>query len=206
VNALGGSSEFSLCVPAVNDADDDNDGYTDVVESGALLCLGNGNEDGPPVVNDDALVNDGCPAVGPPESMPQCANNLDDDGDAAVNDGCAQANAFSEAQFKIGTSSSDPCGTDGWPSNPFDGGLSANKTDIQDIVSFIAPQRRLDKSPPNPLFNMRWDLEPGPNSVFTNFISIFDLTTMLSGGLASPAYPPMFNGFRAFGRTCPFPP
>ena len=36
----------------------------------------------------DGFVNDGCPAVGPPEAGPQCLNNIDDDGDGAVNDGC----------------------------------------------------------------------------------------------------------------------
>src|SRR5438552_10357941 len=36
----------------------------------------------------DGFVNDGCPAVGAPEVGPQCLNNTDDDGDGKVNDGC----------------------------------------------------------------------------------------------------------------------
>src|SRR3989442_4422498 len=36
----------------------------------------------------DGFVNDGCPAVGPPEVGPQCLNSTDDDGDGAGNDGC----------------------------------------------------------------------------------------------------------------------
>jgi hypothetical protein len=38
-----------------------------------------------------------------------------------------------------------------------------------------------------------------------DFISIFDITTILNGTPGSPAYPPMFAGPRAFGRTCPLP-
>lgn len=36
----------------------------------------------------DTVVNDGCPAVGTPETNTQCSNTTDDDGDLAINDGC----------------------------------------------------------------------------------------------------------------------
>jgi hypothetical protein len=36
----------------------------------------------------DGYVNDGCPAVGDPETGEDCDNHLDDDGDTVVNDGC----------------------------------------------------------------------------------------------------------------------
>src|SRR5438477_4436505 len=36
----------------------------------------------------DGFVNDGCPAVGAPEVGPQCLNYPDDDGRGTVNDGC----------------------------------------------------------------------------------------------------------------------
>jgi len=138
----GSTSEFSNCIPAVNDGDDDNDGYSD------------------------------------------------------VNEGA------------IGTSPTDPCGYDGWPSNVFDTSPSDNKLDVQDIISFIAPVRRLDTSPPGPPSNYhpRWDLSPGPNPPFPNHISIYDITTMLNGVPGSPAYPQMLGGPRAFGKECPFPP
>lgn len=46
----------------------------------------------------DQIVNEGCPAVGPPEdsgSVPsQCKNALDDDGDGFVNDGCEVMERF----------------------------------------------------------------------------------------------------------------
>ena len=139
----GNTSEFSACIPAVEDADDDNDGYTDT---------------------DEAL---------------------------------------------IATNPSDPCGNDGWASDLDSTGFSANELDISDIVSFIAPVRRLDSSPtvpPNVGYNPRWDLVPGPNPPFTNHINIVDMIALLSGPAGSPAYPPMFGGARAFGRDCPFPP
>jgi subtilisin-like proprotein convertase family protein len=137
----GNTSEFSNCVSAFNDGDDDNDGYTDANES------------------------------------------------------------------LIGTNPSDPCGHDGWPSNPWDASPSDNRFDVQDILSFVAPVRRLDTSPGLfSAFHPRWDLAPGPNAPFLSFINIIDLTTMLNGSAGSPAYPPMFNGQRAYLKDCPFSP
>ena len=75
---------------------------------------------------------------------------------------------------------------------------------MQDIISFIAPVRRLDTSPgPTSNYLPRWDLAPGANFPFPNHISIFDITTMLNGVPGSPAYPPMFGGPRAFLKDCP---
>jgi hypothetical protein len=103
----------------------------------------------------------------------------------------------------ITTGSLDACGLDGWPSNLDDSGASANKLDIADIVSFLAPApRRLDSSPPGPPYNPRWDLVPGPG-IFSNHINIADMVALLAGPTGNP---PMFGGARAFGKTCPFPP
>lgn len=55
------------------------------------LCADAADDDG------DGRVNDGCPAVGAPESHPtpnQCAGAADDDGDTVVNDGCPAAFLF----------------------------------------------------------------------------------------------------------------
>jgi hypothetical protein len=83
-----------------------------------------------------------------------------------------------------------------------DGALPAfNEVNIQDVSSFISPIRRLDTSPPNPLFDARWDLNPGINAPFTNTINISDLTTLTAGQPGSPAYPPTYNGVRAFNGT-----
>jgi hypothetical protein len=173
----GDTTEFSNCIPAFDDGDDDNDGYTDDAEAGVPLCTSAGNDD----AFDDAVANDGCPG------------------------GPAQAGAYSEALFKIGTNPLDPCGGDGWGSDIFDTGGSANKLDIQDITSYIGPVRRIDKNPNQAGYGMRWDLFPGKGA-FSAFINIQDITTLLNGPGASPAYPPMLGGLRAFGKTCPFPP
>ena len=47
----------------------------------------------------------------------------------------------------IGTKADDPCGTDAWPSDIIGTGISANKFDIVDLGSFVAPLRRLNTSP-----------------------------------------------------------
>jgi len=201
-DATFNTSEFSKCVAVGTALDDDGDGYTTSAEAGAPLCDDALNAD----VGDDALINDGCPASLAPESVGQCANSTDDDGDLTVNDGCPKVGAYSEAQFNIGTGALDSCGNNGWPSDLDDQPLSANELDIFDISSYIAPVRLLDKSPgPGSPYNARWDLSPGP-APFTSFINIVDITTMLSGAAGSPAYPPMFGGLRAFGRLCPFAP
>jgi hypothetical protein len=156
------------------DPEDDGDGYTDVAESGASLCLNATNED----TFDDAVVNDGCPG------------------------GPAQAGTYSEAQFKIGTGSHDPCGGNGWPSDVDSTGSSINELDIFDITAYLGPTRRLDTSPPNPSYNTRLDLLPGRGAL-AQWINIQDVTTLLSGTTGNP---PMFNNQRAFGKVCPLAP
>jgi hypothetical protein len=118
--------------------------------------------------------------------------NTDSDGDGYLD----------PAEFAITTDLLNPCGADGWPSNTDDAGLSANKLDINDIVSFLTPVRHLDKSPPNPDFSARWDLAPG-NSGLVSQINIVDVTTLLGGATGNP---PMFGNTRAFGKVCPYAP
>jgi hypothetical protein len=193
------------------DADDDGDGFTDVVEFGAPLCADNVNNDGPPPtphpMNDDTLVNDGCPAVGAPESGDQCANATDDDGDGFVNDGCPRAGLFSEGQFRIGTGSLDPCGNNGWPlelvSTPAE--FTGNKYNISDLGSFVAPIRRMGTIPGQAAFSSRWDLVPGDSGLTSGgWINIVDLGATIGG---PTGFPPMLGGAKAMGGpACPFPP
>jgi hypothetical protein len=160
--------------------DCDGDGHTGAAEAGAPLC-GNGvNDDGAPL-SDDGIVDDGCPG------------------------GPTQAGQFSEAQFNIGTTDQDPCGTDGWPSDLVSGGTpdSTNRVNILDLTSFMAPVRRLDKSPGHPDFSARWDLVPG-RGAFLEWIAIDDLTAVLAG---PSGFPVILSGSRAFdGPPCPWPP
>ena len=101
----------------------------------------------------------------------------------------------------IGTNSALDCGNpdtskSGWPSRnwPADlaSGTSANRIDLQDITSFLAPVKRIGTSPGMPGFDVRWDVVPG-KGIFADQINIADLSLLIS--LA----PPMFQGERAFG-------
>jgi CSLREA domain-containing protein len=156
-NPTGNTSELSTCIPAVNDADDDDDGYTDIAEAGTPLC-GNALDD-----DSDGTTDDGCPA------------------------GPAQLGPFSEAQFKIGTGPMDPCGLTGWPSDLVSGSIpnSTNALTIADITGFLGPVRRLDKNPGQTGFDSRWDVAPGRSGIGA-FLNIVDITTLLGGTTGNP--------------------
>jgi hypothetical protein len=159
----------------VCDGDADNDGYSNSVESGTPLCSNAANDDN----LDDAVANDGCPG------------------------GPVQAGSLSEAQFNIGTNPLGRCGAGpvpapsaDWPADLIVGSIpdSTDKVTVIDIISFIAPTRRLDASPPNPPYSQRWDLVPG-KGILATWINIQDLTNLI---VLAPPMPP-FNGGRAIG-------
>lgn len=182
--------------------DADGDGYSNVLESGEPVCLGSANDDN----FDDALVNDGCSAVGAAEV--DCTDSVDDDGDTIVNDGCPQVGNLSEGAFNIGTDPNGRCSegvepgpSPEWPSDLVSGGIpdSTDAITITDLTSFLAPARRLDTSPGDAGFDARWDLTPG-RGIFANWIVINDLTALIAGTSGNP---PMFGGERAFsGPMC----
>jgi hypothetical protein len=197
-------------LPDVFDTDDtDRDGYPDEAEAGTPLCGANTlNNDG----FDDALVNDGCPAVGPAEA--DCADTtmvglpLDDDGDGANNDGCP-ALFLSEAAFDIGTERDEPCdpgvGPDpstAWPSDFVSAGVpdSTDVLTITDLTSFIAPIRHLDTDPSEVGFSARWDIAPGQTfgGPTADWIQVTDLTALFAG---TTGFPPNFGGLRPFNTT-----
>jgi CSLREA domain-containing protein len=186
-----------LPATAIN-TDCDGDGFIGLNENGAPFCANAINDDSSPG-DGDASVNDGCPAVGPPEL--DC-DDADSDADGFVNDGCPQINAISEGSLQIGTSDQDPCGQNGWPADLLSGGTSTNKLNVQDIIAFINPKRILDTSPGHPNFNSRFDLSPGKGA-FAQWINIQDITALLNG---TTAFPPMFANARAFDKTCPWTP
>ena len=112
---------------------------------------------------------------------------------------------FSEAQFKIGTGSADPCGNNGWPlelvSTP---AFTANKYNISDLGSFVSGVRKLGKNPNQAGFDARWDLEPGHSGLAASgWINIVDLGKTTGG---ATAFPPMLGGARVLNQECPFPP
>jgi len=74
---------------------------------------------------------------------------------------------------------------------------------IQDVTSFVAPVRHFDSSPGDePLYNPRWDIRPGAGAL-PKWINIQDVLQLVAGPTGNP---PMLNGARAFGQTCPLPP
>ena len=198
-NGIGNACDYLLA------GDLDGDGSPDRYETGFPLCLGVTPPDADTF--DDALTNDGCPAMGTPEIA--CFGTVDDDGDTLVNDGCPTAGFYSEGQFKLGTNHKARCGVGAvpsqsaaWPADLISGGVpnSTDRVNLLDLTSFIAPIRRLDTNPSNPNFNMRWDLRPGPNIGGGTFIGIGDLTNLIAG---TTGFPPMLGGARAFnGPAC----
>jgi hypothetical protein len=192
--------------------DTDGDGFSDRDEAGWPMCYGNLNDDLSPY---DLDVNDGCPAYGALKEVgTQCyyPNVVDDDGGdgpvSMINDGCAQDGDFSEASLRIGTLHTDRCDEGpesgpsvGWPLDFVSGGLfgSTDRVLMDDFNTFLTGPRRLDSSPGDPNFDVRWDLVPGPG-IFTSWINVADLTAMYTG---ITGYPPMFGGQRALnGPAC----
>jgi len=204
------------------DTDDDNDGYDDIAESGAPVCLGSVNDDNNTTMGgtlaDDSLVNDGCPVVGAAgESV--CTGAVDEDADGAVNDGCAPSGAYAEGAFNIGTNVIARCHAGGvvnpspsWPADTSSDGIpsSVDRVTLTDVLTFVAPNRRIGTSPGNPLFLSRFDLVPG-RGVVADWINVSDILSLVNG---NSGYPPMFDpdgpgplpAARAFsGPTCTGP-
>jgi hypothetical protein len=147
----------------------------------------------------DLDASDNCPAVYNPSQ-----SNVDLDGLGDLCDsGDFDRDGYSdsaESRF-IGTNPAAPCGA-GWPSNLVDPvAQPADHLDIYDLTSFLAPVRRLDSNPGDATFSTRWDLVPGLGG-FPNYISIHDLVALLDGPTGAP---PMFDGARAYDKTCPSP-
>jgi hypothetical protein len=129
------------------------------------------------------------------DSFSVSATAADSDGDGF--DGSVESH--------VGTDPADPCGnldaggaSASWPADFATGGMpsSTDRVTISDLTSFLAPNRRLNSSPGQPAYNVRWDLVPGTGAS-GSVINIQDLTEILV--LA----PPMFGGRRAFnGPAC----
>lgn len=183
------------------DPDDDNDAVMDVSDNCPLQANANQlNTDGDtmgdacdPDDDNDNVVDgfDNCPLTMNPAQA-------DWDGDA-IGDACDDGDGdgyFDDAEWHVGTNPSVQCGVDGWPADLTSTWLSANVVDISDITSFLAPTRRLDTSPGDSAFNVRWDIAPGPG-VFSDHINIADLTSLLSQSV------PMLNGEPAMHHACP---
>lgn len=128
------------------------------------------------------------------EPLPSGASAYDCDGDGYK--GSAEAHVFASA----GGMDQDPCGNSAWPADIAGGSVSANKVNLVDLSSYLAPVRRINTSPGDTNFHVRWDLVPG-NSGVGQHINLIDMASV------STVKPPMLGLVRAFnGPPCPWPP
>jgi hypothetical protein len=127
------------------------------------------------------------------EALPAGADAYDCDGDGYK--GSAEAHVFTATNAR----DQDACGLTAWPADLVAGAFSTNKLNIQDLSSFIAPARRLNTSPADGAYDVRWDLVPGAG-VLSDHINIQDMSNLTT------LRPPMLGGPMAFnGPSCPWP-
>jgi N-acetylneuraminic acid mutarotase len=179
-----------------DDDDDDNDGESDDDDDG------DGDDDDDPVDNCES--DDDGDGVGDFGDNCQTEPNTgqEDQDDDGHGDDCDDSDGdgfVDSAELHVGTLPAERCGAAGWPANTFDQAASANKLDIQDVLSFVSPVRRLSTSPGNADFDPRWDLVEGQMLGAGYHINLHDITALLGGSTGNP---PMFGGARAFGRLC----
>ena len=155
-----------------------------------------------------------------PERIDGAFASTDDDGDTIVNealsdgtesydcDGDGFSGTAEEHVFGSGAGSSvrdqDSCGGNGWPADLDSTGASANRIDLLDVTSFVAAPSKLNTSPGEPGYDVRWDLVAG--SASGKQINILDVAALVAW--KSPtASPPMLGEARAFGGpACPWAP
>ena len=137
------------------------------------------------------------------EGLPPGALSYDCDGDGYI--GSAENNVYAPNT----RGDQDACGSDssphqspatpiGWPGDVKGGSFSGDRLDVADLASYITPVRRLNKSPGDAGFDVRWDIVPG--STFGKVINLQDLASI------SALIPPMLGSVRAFsGPLCRWP-
>jgi len=162
-------------------------------------------------------------AASRPERIDGVYANVSDDGDSQIDealpanipmadcDGDGFTGTAEDFVYSPSTQGDqDPCGAApaaapfnapiGWPADLKTGGIpdSTNKINVGDIVTFLAPVRRLDTSPGDPGYDVRWDVVPG-NSGQAKEINSVDYYYVANFA------PAMLGSVRAFnGPPCPW--
>ena len=195
------------------DPDDDNDGANDSAD--LLDCEGDPYDAGKKPERVDGsfatVDDDGDTLVD--EALPAGAANFDCDGDGYK--GSAEDHVFSYLPQTNGDQKtcqeydtsflSQPRPSLRWPSDLRGDGISLNKVNIVDLGSYVSPIRRINQSPGDPNFHIRWDVVP--LSTVGKHINVADLQAITSTSAAT-GLPPMLGGTtRAFnGPVCPYGP
>lgn len=166
----------------VSQADTDGDGIGDACD--VVVTAADGH------LHEVCVTKDVDTGVGGTPTSPTCPQFVfDQDNDGFTDD----------VETYLGTGPTDPCGNDGWPLDLYPSDMSFNKIDVQDIVSFLVPIRYLDSDVGTNPGDVRWDLVPGP-TIFSFDINVQDLTSIIV------STPPMLEGPRAYGSSCPYAP
>ena len=202
--------------------DNDLDGSTDGADDGCQVSL-DPDGDGYATPLEAHLGSDPGSAASTPENivLPEtCVDTADNDGDGKTDfqdpgclvldvDGDRQLNQDDDdddgdgyadtAEAHVGTVAQERCGTGGWPADLNPLGMSANRLDVLDFTSYLAPVRRLGTDLAALPGNERWDLAPGKGP-FSTDINVTDLLSVVTN---SPSWN---GGARAFnGPPCPGP-
>lgn len=172
------------------DANDDNDAFTDALET--------------------ACGSDPLNAASRPERIDGAFAGGDDDGDAAIDeglpggsetldcDGDGFAGTVEAHVFASGTRDQDPCGTTAWAADLIGGAFSGNLVNVQDLATFLGPVRYLNTDVGTNPGDARFDVLPG--ATFGEDINIQDLAEIV-------VFVPPMLGVRAFnGPECPWAP
>jgi len=205
---------FLLAGTCTDGADNDLDDLTDAADDGCQISL-DPDGDGYATPLELHLGSNPTDPASTPENIvfPEtCTDGADNDGDGRTDfqdQGCLVLDVDGDHQLNqddpdddadgyvdateahVGTAPQQPCGNAGFPADLWSGGASANRIDLADVLSFVAPARRLGTNLDSLPGNGRWDLSPG-RGIFTADLNIQDLLSVVT------AQHPVVGG-RAFG-------